>query len=267
MNQITTSEMELINSYSRKELTPEDVYVFTVKLCDNDIDSTNERFTVESLFALADLFIGKTGFIENDLAKNNQMIRIISCKVDCDEDKGTVDHEPYYRLMARVYMLRNDNTREMIENIEKGIVEEVSIGCSVNHSICSICHYSIYSPLCNHHRGEKYEVDGRMKLCFVELKEPTDVYEFLLVFKPPMTNQEALNELQASIESRNSQCHIETYKKAIEALKKQVPQKPVEMCNRSFVCSHCKQKVIRHQSFCDICGQALDWEGTNNENT
>lgn len=180
MNQITTSEMELINSYSRKELTPEHVYVFTVKLCDNDIDSTNERFTVESLFALADLFIGKTGFIENDLAMNNQMMRIISCKVDCDEDKVTVDHEPYYRLMARVYMLRNDNTREMIENIEKGIINEASIGCSVRNSICSICHNDIHSPLCGHLKGEKYGVMGRVKLCFVELQEPTDVYEFCL---------------------------------------------------------------------------------------
>lgn len=79
-----------------------------------------------------------------------------------------------------------------------------------------------------------------------------------------MTNQEALTELRASIEGCGFQCHIETYRAAIKALEKQVPQKPVEMCNRSFVCSRCKQKVIRHQSFCDICGQALDWEDDHN---
>lgn len=46
---------------------------------------------------------------------------------------------------------------------------------------------------------------------------------------------------------------------AQNALKKQIPKKPVEMCNRSFVCGCCKQMVIHHQSFCDICGQAIDW--------
>ena len=46
------SELELINGYSRRQLTADEVYVLTVALCDNDIDRDYERFTVESLFAL-----------------------------------------------------------------------------------------------------------------------------------------------------------------------------------------------------------------------
>ena len=269
MNQITTSEMKMINYYSRKELTPEDVYVFTVKLCDNDIDSTNERFTVESLFALAALFVGKTGIIDHYPTAKNQKMRIISCKVDYIEDKITAVGEPYYRLMARVYLLRNDDTKELIENIEEGIVDEVSIGCSVRRSTCSICHNDIHSPLCGHLKGEKYGVMGRVKLCFVELQEPTDAYEFAFVFKPPMTNQEALNELQASIENRNSQCHIETYKKAIEALEKQVPQKPKSYRFPSGIkkatCPRCLMMEDESANYCRSCGQALNWGGTINE--
>lgn len=184
MKQITASEMELINSYSRIELTPDDVYVFTVKLCDNDLDRDNERFTVESLFVLAKLFVGKTGIIDHDPSANNQRMRIIACKVEYVEDKVTAVGEPYYRLIARVYLLRNDDTKELIENIEEGIVDEVSIGCSVRRSTCSICHNDIHSPLCNHRKGEKYIVMGRVKLCFVELQEPTDAYEFAFVARP-----------------------------------------------------------------------------------
>lgn len=184
MNQITASEMELINNYSRRELMPDDVYVFTVKLCDNDLDRDNERFTVESLFVLAKLFVGKTGIIDHDPSANNQKMRIIACKVEYVEDKVTAVGEPYYRLMAQVYLLRTDRTQNLIENIEKGIIDEVSIGCSVRNSICSICHNDIHSPLCGHLKGEKYEVMGRVKLCFVELQEPTDAYEFAFVARP-----------------------------------------------------------------------------------
>ena len=184
MNEITTAEMELINSYSRRELTPDDVYVFTVKLCDNNLDRDNERFTVESLFVLAKLFVGKTGIIDHDPSANNQKMRIIACKVEYVEDKVTAVGEPYYRLMAQVYLLRNDRTQKLIENIEKGIINEVSIGCSVRNSICSICHNDIRSPLCGHLKGEKYAVMGRAKLCFVELQNPTDAYEFAFVAKP-----------------------------------------------------------------------------------
>lgn len=184
MNEITTAEMELINSYSRRELTPDDVYVFTVKLCDNDLDRDNERFTVESLFVLAKLFVGKTGIIDHDPSANNQKMRIIACKVEYVEDKVTAVGEPYYRLMAQVYLLRNNRTQKLIENIEKGIIDEVSIGCSVRNSICSICHNDIHSPLCCHLKGKKYGVMGRVKLCFVELQEPTDAYEFAFVARP-----------------------------------------------------------------------------------
>ncbi len=56
----TAEELELINTYTRRTLTAGEVYVFTVVLCDNDVDRDGERFTVESLFALEKLFVGAT---------------------------------------------------------------------------------------------------------------------------------------------------------------------------------------------------------------
>lgn len=62
---VTDDEMALINAYSRRTLTKDEVYVFGVVLCDNDIDRDNERFTVESLFELEKLFVGKTGIFDH----------------------------------------------------------------------------------------------------------------------------------------------------------------------------------------------------------
>ena len=58
-------EMELVNRYSRRQLSADEVYLFTVALCDNDVDRDYERFTVESLFELEKLFVGKTGIIDH----------------------------------------------------------------------------------------------------------------------------------------------------------------------------------------------------------
>ena len=53
---VNKSELELINTYSRRELKEDEVYVFSVVLCDNDVDRDFERFTVESLEKLCKLF-------------------------------------------------------------------------------------------------------------------------------------------------------------------------------------------------------------------
>ena len=47
---VTDEELALINKYTRRQLSKDEVYVFSVVLCDNDIDRDGERFTVESLF-------------------------------------------------------------------------------------------------------------------------------------------------------------------------------------------------------------------------
>ena len=59
-------DIDLINQYSLKELKPEDVYCFSVALCDNEIDRDLERFTDASLKSLQLLFVGKTGIKNHD---------------------------------------------------------------------------------------------------------------------------------------------------------------------------------------------------------
>ena len=52
-------ELRLIHAYTRRALNADEVYVFSVTLCDNDVDRDGERFTVESLNALEKLIISE----------------------------------------------------------------------------------------------------------------------------------------------------------------------------------------------------------------
>jgi len=200
------NEMELINGYSRRELSEDEVYIFSVVLCDNDIDRDCERFTVESLFALEKLFVGKTGIIDHDPTAKNQKARIISCRVESVEGETTALGDQLFRLTARAYIPRTEGNRELIEAIEAGIVKEVSVGCSMRHTLCSVCRNDMRSPMCSHHKGREY--DGA--LCYGELTEPKDAYEFSFVAVPAQraagviktaTKEKDMNEIFKTLES------------------------------------------------------------------
>ena len=50
INQITDGELDLIEKFARKKLNKEELYTFSLILCDNEIDRDNEKFTVSALF-------------------------------------------------------------------------------------------------------------------------------------------------------------------------------------------------------------------------
>ena len=178
----TAEELELINTYTRRTLTAEEVYVFTVVLCDNDVDRDGERFTVESLFALEKLFVGKTGIFDHTPSAKNQTARIISCKVENVASRTTATGDEYFCLKARAYLPRTEGNSELIAALDSGIVKEVSVGCAVGKILCSVCGEDI--GMCPHRKGETY--GG--KLCCGELTEPYDAYEWSFVAVPAQKN-------------------------------------------------------------------------------
>ena len=175
---VTDEELKLINAYSRRPLAREEVYVFGVVLCDNDIDRDGERFTVESLFALEKLFVGRTGIIDHNPSARNQTARIFACEVEAVSTMNTQTGDDYFRLKARAYMPRCEGNRDVIAAIDSGIIKEVSVGCAVEKTVCSICGEDI--ERCVHRKGESY--GG--KVCCGELLNPYDAYEWSFVAVP-----------------------------------------------------------------------------------
>ena len=174
-HQVSREDMDLINRLAKTALTPEQVYTFAVRLCDNEVDRDWERFDTSALTALSRLFIGKSGIFDHNWSAEGQTARIYRTEL-CRENGFTAAREPCCYLKGYAYMLRSEKNSDLIQEIEGGIKKEVSIGCSVSRSVCSICGQTS----CSHQRGQTY--DG--KLCYFTLQEPTDAYEWSFVAVP-----------------------------------------------------------------------------------
>ena len=53
-------DMEAINRLAKSPLTAEQVYIFAVRLCDNEVDRDFERFDNGALERLGQLLVGKS---------------------------------------------------------------------------------------------------------------------------------------------------------------------------------------------------------------
>ena len=166
----TAAQMEAINALAKGTLTAEDVYVFSVRLCDDQVDRDMERFDTAALYPLAKLFIGRTGIVDHQWRSDNQVARIFQTQV--------VQEDGVRYIKAWAYIRRGGQADEVIADIEAGIKKEVSVGCAMGSAVCSICG-SEYGT-CGHHKGESY--DGQV--CHAILKEPMDAYEFSFVAVP-----------------------------------------------------------------------------------
>ena len=166
----TAVQLTAINAQARAKLKEDHVYVFSLRLCDDQIDRDFERFDTAALPALAKLFIGKTGIVDHCWNSENQVARIFETQV--------VSEEGVSYIKAWAYIRRGGSNDEIIADIEAGIKKEVSVGCAMGRSICSVCGSEYGS--CGHRKGESY--DGMV--CCAVLQEPVDAYEFSFVAVP-----------------------------------------------------------------------------------
>ena len=166
----TAVQLEAINMQAKAKLTEEQVYVFALRLCDDQVDRDHERFDTGALPVLAKLFIGKTGIVDHRWSSDAQVARIFQTEV--------VKQEDVTFIKAWAYIRRGGSNDEVIADIDAGIKKEVSVGCAMGRAVCSICGSEYGS--CGHQKGQYY--DGQ--LCCAILKEPMDAYEFSFVAVP-----------------------------------------------------------------------------------
>lgn len=176
--ELKDSDIEKINKYSLKELSKDDVFIFKVVLCNNEIDRDFECFSTDALNGLANLFVGKTGISDHSMKAEDQKARIFETAVEIVDGKTTSYGEPFAQLTAKAYILRCKENECLIGEIEAGIKKEVSVSCSMGKTTCSIC--SSTGRCCEHRPGQIY--DG--VLCYRTLEEPYDAYEFSFVAVP-----------------------------------------------------------------------------------
>lgn len=221
----SAAQLEAINAQAKAALTAEQVYIFSVRLCDDQIDRDGERFDTAALPALAKLFLGKTGIVDHRWSSDAQVARIFETQV--------VQENGVNFIKAWAYIRRGGSADEIIADIEAGIKKEVSVGCAMGRAVCSVCGNEYGS--CGHQKGETY--DGTV--CCAILQEPMDAYEFSFVAVPAQREAGVLKgmggsrSLKALAEEFGAQREYrELYKQAQlgRAYEKQLQDQVVRLC-------------------------------------
>lgn len=176
--------LDKVNRFTRRPFTEDEIYTFSVILCDNDIDRDYERFSDSALETLAESFIGKTGIFDHNPTTSNQNARIFDTEIVTDNSRRTKNGEPYKYLKANAYMIRTADNETLISEIDGGIKKEVSISCSATSRKCSICGCDKSASTCAHIKGKTYN----NKMCCVILDDISDTYEWSFVAVPAQIN-------------------------------------------------------------------------------
>ncbi len=176
--------LKKLNGFTRREFKEEEVYIFSVILCDNETDRDNEKFSLSALSQMKSLFIGKTGIFDHNAKSSNQTARIFDTEIITDENRVTKSGEPYTYLKAMAYMIRTKSNEDFIKEIDGGIKKEVSVSCRAEKRICSVCSSDTLSSSCSHRGGKKYGD----KECFFTLSDISDAYEWSFVAVPAQVN-------------------------------------------------------------------------------
>lgn len=185
---VSAEELKLIQTASGRSYNAEDIDVFEVKLCDNEVDCWGEKFTIEALKGLSKLFIGKVGILDGDVSKRTGTARIFSTELVSDDTRRTADGEVYTYIKAKIFSIKNADNKPHISSLKSGAKVETTIGCCVSKITCSVCGLSPKSDGCKHKKGTIYDNEK----CFFSLEEPSAAYEFSVKItsnkKPSMPN-------------------------------------------------------------------------------
>ena len=205
-------ELAAINALGNTSLTAEEVYPFGVRLCDNQTDRDLEYFARADLEQLAELFVGKTGIFDHSWSAKDQRARIY--RTELVEEPGVVTEagEPGCYLKGYAYMLRTAENAGLIAEIEGGIKKEVSVGCAVERSVCSICGEEFHT--CPHEKGAEY--GGRR--CWAELVGATDAYEWSFVAVPAQRNAGVMKHMRMEQEAALGRKYLESLRGEVARL-------------------------------------------------
>lgn len=173
----------------------DNIFIFPIVLCDNQVDDDYEAFTNQSLIELAKLFVGKTGIFDN----SNVSARIYSCEVIYSTVQGSNPNSSdslLHYILAKAYMIKTKDSEDIINEISSGIKSKVSISCGISYKTCSICCAPILPATdrcycCGYKKGDKVPTVNKndkeyTEVCFHLLHEPTDAYEWSFVQSPTL---------------------------------------------------------------------------------
>ena len=181
----TDEDMKLINKYTLRKFTADEVFTFKVKMCDNETDDRNYMpFTLRALKDMEKLYVGRAMGKDHTFHADDQCARVFTTELVYAGEKKTKAGEPFATLVAKCYMIRTESTKDLIAEIEGGIKKEVSTNSAPVKAICSICGADNVRQYCRHFPGSIYTDSGKEKQCLITIDGVKDVYELSFVGVP-----------------------------------------------------------------------------------
>lgn len=177
-------EMEKVNRHTIEPLKPEDVYLFEIELCDNDVDRVYDKMTDSFLEQIANNIVGVTGLKDHDWSSDNQISRLYDASVVIDSKPNSLGETRKY-VLGRAYTL--SKYKDYIDKIKSGLLKESSIAFKSVNDTCSICGEPMIKDSGDIGHCKNGHVAGDMidgKLCYNSINELADVMEWSLVAVP-----------------------------------------------------------------------------------
>lgn len=125
----TDEDYQLIKELLPHPVSKEDLFVYSIKLCDNLLDREGEFFSLSSLSQIAELFLGVGGIFNHNWEGSQHHSRIYRTEVLSDETvEKTPVGEVYSYVVAYAYTLNTEENKTFLDKLKSGILREVSIG-------------------------------------------------------------------------------------------------------------------------------------------
>lgn len=176
----TPEELSVINTkFAKKELSEDDVYVFSDLMIDNRPTSYYSRIHENLLKTFLNDTRNGIGLLMNHNSRTLPVGRSFDAELKHDDVDGSTTPTLYgkYYMPLGVATQQGMSTDDLAKSIDAGTVFDTSIGFSAEQWCCSICKYDIRDwRNCMHFPGEKYMVENangvnEETMCYVDVGE------------------------------------------------------------------------------------------------
>ena len=213
----TPSQLEKINQLAKKPLEKEEVFVFPTKMVGDKLIEERAIKLDKTLLSVYknDAQKGIAFMLDHPWAgflSKPKPAYSYGRTFDARIKKGDLDGEQW-TLHGDVYLVRGRekdgvSTDSIIQDIEDGVLFDVSIGFSYRTRTCSICGKEMWRDGCDHWPGREY--DG--KLCYIIAKPPGDCFELSGVFAGAYDSAEIYSD-SGFIEEQGFELLTDNYKR------------------------------------------------------
>jgi hypothetical protein len=166
-------DLALINArFALVPLAPEAVDLRRMRLANDQVDRTYERFSPSFLARLAATIVGKSVLVHHD-KRAYPIGRFYAAEVVLEPAAGPADAlaRGIHWLIARYYMLRSEATAELRRQIDAGVYSFVSIGFRGGAPRCDLCG-APFAGECPHWPGRIYATPAGERLCTLTWEDP-----------------------------------------------------------------------------------------------